>query len=66
MGLIIVYATCSKIVKKMEDLFLYEHLLPYVVLSDIDKRIGDWLARGGGIEDPYIKQQFRYAEMLLR
>lgn len=36
--------------------------LPLRVIQDIDKRIGDWLATGGSLEDPYVKQQFRYAE----
>lgn len=50
----------------MEDLFRYGYLLPHVVLVDIDKRIGDWLASGGSIEDGYIKQQFRYAEKVIK
>lgn len=50
----------------MEDLIKYAHLVPRVVLSDIDKRIGDWLASGGNAEDGYIKQQFRYAEGFLK
>lgn len=35
--------------------------LPLRVIHDIDKRITDWLALGGTLEDPYVKQQFRYA-----
>ncbi|WP_257490187.1 DUF6877 family protein [Anaerosalibacter massiliensis] len=50
----------------MEDLFKYSYLLPHVVLVDIDKRIGDWLVSGGNIEDGYIKQQFRYAEKVIK
>lgn len=40
--------------------------LPAEAIRDIDKRITDWLATGGSKDDPYIKQQFRYAENLLR
>lgn len=50
----------------MEDLIRYAHLIPHEVLVDIDKRIGDWLASGGSIDDGYIKQQFRYAEGFLK
>ena len=53
-------------INSMEDLIKYSHLLPYEVLKDIDKRIGDWLASGGSIEDGYIKQQFRYAEKVIK
>lgn len=50
----------------VEDLIRYAHLIPHEVLVDIDKRIGDWLASGGSIDDGYIKQQFRYAEGFLK
>ncbi len=53
-------------INTMEDLFKYSHLLPYKVLKDIDKRIGDWLASGGKVEDGYIKQQFEYAEKVIK
>ena len=39
--------------------------LPLRVIHDIDKRITDWLASGGTLEDPYVKQQFRYAEKVV-
>jgi len=32
------------------------------VLMDVDKRITDWRASGGGDCDAYIDQQIRYAE----
>lgn len=32
------------------------------VLMDVDKRITDWRATGGGDHDAYIEQQVRYAE----
>ena len=52
------------IINSIEDLL--QAKLPAVVISDIDKRISDWLAAGGSKDDPYIKQQFRYAENYLR
>jgi hypothetical protein len=36
--------------------------LPTEVLRDINSRISDWLASGGNENDPYIKQQLRYAK----
>ena len=49
----------------MDDLINHAHKIPFKALQDIDKRIGDWLASGGNIEDGYIKQQFRYAEKII-
>ena len=46
----------------IEQINKIAHLLPASVLRDIDKRITDYLASGGGIEDNYIKQQLRFAE----
>ncbi|PHA00925.1 hypothetical protein COE51_06330 [Bacillus pseudomycoides] len=42
--------------------------LPFMVQMDIHKRIGDWAASGGSCEenDPYIKQQLRFAENVLK
>ena len=50
-------------INSVEDLVYYD--LPLDVIQDIDKRITDWLASGGTLEDPYVKQQFRYAENYL-
>lgn len=49
-------------INSMKDILNNSEYIPIEVLQDIDKRIGDWLASGGNREDPYIKQQFRYAE----
>lgn len=40
--------------------------LPLFVLQDVEKRIGDHLAMGGGHDDPYIHQQLRYARNVIR
>lgn len=40
--------------------------LPLVVLQDIDKRIGDWIAAGGKDDDPYIEQQLRFARRFVK
>lgn len=39
--------------------------IPYNALLDINQRIGDWLASGGGEDDPYIYQQLRYAKRVV-
>lgn len=39
--------------------------IPVKILDDIDKRITDWLSSGGTMEDPYIMQQYRFAENYL-
>lgn len=41
------------------------HNVPVCVLQDISKRISDWLASGGTMEDDYIKQQYRFVERYL-
>lgn len=51
-------------INTIEDLLKAK--LPVEVIRDIEKRITDWLATGGSKDDPYIKQQFRYAENFLR
>lgn len=51
-------------INTIEDLL--KARLPVEVVRDIEKRITDWLATGGNEDDPYIKQQIRYAENFLR
>ena len=36
------------------------------VLKDINKRMTDWIASGGKEDDPYIKQQLRFAEHFIK
>lgn len=52
-------------IKNMHDLNRNSSLLPKHALKDIYKRITDWVSSGGKFSDPYIKTQFKYAEMLL-
>ena len=51
-------------INTIEDLL--KARLPVEVIRDIEKRITDWIAIGGSEDDPYIKQQFRYAENYLK
>lgn len=37
-----------------------------IVLSDVDKRISDWMSSGGKATDPYIEQQARYVEKMAK
>lgn len=46
----------------LQEIHEIAHQLPVAVLTDIDKRIGDWLAMGGSENDPYIEQQLRFAK----
>lgn len=53
-------------INNMEDLNKNINKLPVEVIADINKRITDWMSEeGSSISDPYIKQQFRYAENLI-
>ncbi|MFB6473324.1 DUF6877 family protein [Paenibacillus glucanolyticus] len=45
----------------MDEILKISDKLPMVVLEDINKRIGDWMAMGGQYTDPYIEQQLRFA-----
>lgn len=50
----------------MEDMDKNLSKLPIQAIKDIDRRIKDWMCcEGSSIDDPYIKQQFRYAENLI-
>jgi hypothetical protein len=51
--------------KPMEELASIAPRLPTAALADINSRIGDWLAGGGQEDDPYIKQQLRYAKLFI-
>ncbi|MGG1878153.1 DUF6877 family protein [Paenibacillus cisolokensis] len=44
----------------MDEILKISSRLPQVVLEDINKRIGDWMAMGGNYTDPYIEQQLRF------
>lgn len=37
------------------------HMLPAIVLEDVNKRMTDWKAGGGSDNDPYMHQQLRFA-----
>lgn len=52
-------------INSMSDLIRYLNKIPTEALKDIEKRITDWLAAGGRMDDEYIKQQFRYAEKIV-
>ncbi|EGT4175438.1 TPA: hypothetical protein KOZ01_001364 [Clostridioides difficile] len=41
---------------------LNKYNIPFDILSDVDRRICDWMATGGNKDDAYIKQQYRYIE----
>lgn len=53
-------------IKTMYDLLKYSNKIPTNILQDINNRIIDWIASGGKDTDPYIQQQFRYAENVLK
>ncbi|MEH7462255.1 DUF6877 family protein [Bacillus thuringiensis] len=40
--------------------------LPIEVLQDINQRVRGWLASGGNENDPYMEQQLRFAENVLK
>ncbi len=51
----------NQIVKALENVPSH---ISVIVLSDINKRVSDWLASGGDPDAPYIVQQVRYAEAI--
>lgn len=51
-------------INDIADLVKYD--IPTAVLTDVDKRIGDWLASGGEETDPYVKRQLQYAEKFIK
>lgn len=52
-------------INSLEELSKYSDRLPLDVYEDINKRVGDWVLSGGNTDDPYVKQQLRYAENYL-
>lgn len=52
-------------ITKMSTFMAYADQLPPHVLEDINQRMTDWIQSGGTMEDPYIQQQFSYAERVL-
>lgn len=49
----------------LNEIALLSKELPFEVLEDINKRVGDWLGSGGEESDPYIEQQLRYAKRVI-
>lgn len=52
-------------INNIDDLGKVAHLLPFEVLQDIDKRIGDWLTSGEDINAQYVINQCKYAERVI-
>jgi len=52
-------------INKVSTFMAYADQLPPDVLEDINQRMTDWLNSAGTMEDPYIQQQFSYAERVL-
>lgn len=55
-------------IKNMDNLneAIVKGRVPQSVISDVLKRILDHILSGGSVEDPYMKQQFRYVEKVIR
>ena len=52
-------------IRNMDDLAKNSHHLPFAAITGIERRITDWLASGGNVDDVYIRWQYRYAENLI-
>lgn len=52
-------------INSLEELSKYSGRLSLDVYEDITKRVSDWVLSGGKVDDPYVKQQLRYAENVL-
>lgn len=52
--------------KPIQELSRISDELPLEVLSDINRRITDWIASGGSEDDEYIEQQLRYARRFVK
>lgn len=50
----------------MDEILKISARLPTVILEDINKRIGDWMAMGGDYTDPYIEQQLKFARRFVK
>lgn len=46
----------------LEELKAIVKDLPQEVQEDIEKRVLDWFSTGGKAEDPYIRQQLKFAK----
>jgi hypothetical protein len=62
----LVAAALTSNVSPLYELYRISYKLPRNVLTDVNQRIGDWLASGGNDTDPYIKQQVAYAKKVYK
>lgn len=50
----------------LEEINAIAHKIPTVALEDINGRIKDWIVSGGKEDDPYMHQQLRYAQNIVK